>query len=261
VSWDPAAATIDAAGLEAHDAVVHLAGVGIGDHRWTESYKTQIRDSRVRVTTTLVRALAALDRRPRVLVSGSAVGYYGDRGSAELTESSSAGAGFLSDVVQRWEAAAAPAADAGIRVATVRSGIVMTSRGGALKKQLLPFKLGVGGRIGSGAQYLSWVSLDDEIGGIRHVLANESIRGPVNLTAPNPVTNAEFTKTLGGVLGRPTFIPVPALPLEAVLGRQLVREMLLAGQRVIPAVLQAHGYEFSHPTLDVALRAALAATA
>jgi hypothetical protein len=259
VAWDPAAGTIDAAGLEGHDAVVHLAGAGIGDHRWTASYKAQVLDSRVKGTTTLARALATLERPPKVLASGSAVGYYGDRGDTELTEASAAGTGFLSEVVQQWEAAVAPAAEAGIRVVNIRSGIVMTGLGGALKKQLLPFKLGLGGRIGSGAQYLSWVSLDDEIGGIRHVLANESVRGPVNVTAPNPVTNAQFTKTLGTVLRRPTFIPVPTVALDVVLGRQLVREMLTSGQRVLPAVLQAHGYRFQHPTLDAALRAALSA--
>jgi uncharacterized protein (TIGR01777 family) len=261
VAWDPQAGTIDAAGLEGHDAVVHLAGAGIGDHRWTAAYKAQVLDSRVNGTTTLAKALAGLKRPPRVLASGSAVGYYGERGDTDITETSAPGTGFLSEVVQQWEAAAAPAADAGIRVVNLRSGIVMTARGGALKKQLLPFKLGLGGRLGSGAQYLSWISLDDEIGAIRHVLANESVRGPVNLTAPNPVTNQEFTKTLGTVLKRPTFMPVPTIALDAVLGRQLVGEMLTSGQRVVPAVLQAYEYEFRHPTLEGALRAALGATA
>lgn len=257
-AWDPEAGTVDVAALEDHDAVVHLAGAGIGDHRWTDSYKAQVLGSRVKGTTTLVRALAKLERPPRVLASGSAVGYYGDRGDAELTEASAPGTGFLSEVVQQWEAAAVPAAEAGIRVVNIRSGIVMSARGGALKKQLLPFKLGLGGRIGSGAQYLSWVSLDDEIGGIRYGLANESVRGPLNVTAPNPVTNAEFTKTLGAVLRRPTIMPVPTFALDLILGRQLVGEMLTSGQRVLPAVLQAHGYVFRHLTLDSALRAATA---
>ncbi|HUQ63665.1 MAG TPA: TIGR01777 family oxidoreductase [Acidimicrobiales bacterium] len=248
----------DPAVLEGHDAVVHLAGAGIGDHRWTDSYKRLVLESRVKGTTALAKALAGLERKPGVLVSGSAVGYYGDRGEEALTEASAPGTGFLSDVVQQWEAAAAPAADAGIRVVNIRSGIVMTGRGGALKKQLLPFKLGLGGRLGSGKQYLSWVALEDEIGGIRHALSNESVRGPINLTAPNPVTNREFTKTLGRVLRRPTLIPVPTPALDLILGRQLVREMLLGGQRVLPAVLQAHRYEFRYPQLEDALRSATA---
>jgi uncharacterized protein (TIGR01777 family) len=244
--------------LEGHDAVVNLAGAGIGDHRWTDSYKRLVLESRVKGTDALSRALASLKRPPRVLISGSAVGFYGNRGEEELTEASGPGTGFLSDVVQQWETAAAPAADAGIRVVNIRSGIVMTAKGGALKKQLLPFKLGLGGRLGSGKQYLSWISLDDEIGGIRHALSNESVRGPINLTAPSPVTNAEFTKTLGHVLRRPTVIPVPTPALDLILGRQLVREMLLGGQRVLPAVLQAHGYGFRHPDLEGALHSATA---
>jgi len=243
--------------LNGQDAIVNLAGAGIGDHRWTDAYKAEVLDSRVRGTTKLSETLASLDRPPRVFVSGSAVGYYGDRGDVELTEASGPGTGFLSDVVQQWEAAAAPAAEAGIRVVNIRSGIVMTDRGGALHKQLLPFKLGLGGRLGSGKQYLSWISLDDEIGGMRHVLANESVRGPVNLSAPNPVTNAEFTKALGRALRRPAVVPVPTFALDVILGRQLVREMLLSGQRVLPAVLQAHGYQFQHPRLEAALQAAV----
>ncbi|MDQ6927473.1 MAG: TIGR01777 family oxidoreductase [Actinomycetota bacterium] len=249
---------VNAGTLEGQDAVVNLAGAGIGDHRWTDEYKAKVLASRVKGTTTLARALAGLARPPQVLASGSAVGYYGDRGDAELTEASGPGSGFLSEVVQQWETAAAPATDAGIRVVNLRSGVVLTRRGGALKKQLLPFKLGLGGRLGGGKQYLSWISLDDEVGAIRHVLTNESVRGPVNLSAPTPVTNAEFTKTLGATLRRPAVIPVPTLALDLLFGRQMVREMLLSGQRVLPAVLQAHGYEFRHPVLADALRASTA---
>ena len=253
VAWDPTGGVIDAAGLEGHDAAVHLAGAGLGDHRWTDDYKAKVLDSRVAGTSLLAETLASLDRPPAVLASGSAVGYYGDRGDEELTEASPPGTGFLADVVQAWEAAAMPARQGGIRVALVRSGVVQSPQGGALKRLLLPFKLGLGGRIGSGRQWLSWVSLDDEVGAIRHVLGDESVSGPVNLTAPNPVTNAEFTRALGRVLHRPTLLPTPTPALQLVLGRELVSEMLLGGQRVLPAVLQASGYSFVHPSLEEAL--------
>ena len=206
-AWSPSAGTIDAAGLEGHDAVVHLAGVGIGDHRWTADHKAAVLDSRVKGTSLLAGTLAGLDRQPKVLASASAVGYYGDRGAQPVTEADGPGTGFLADVVRQWEDATAPAATAGIRVARLRSGVVLTDKGGALDKQLLAFKMGVGGRIGSGEQYLSWISLDDEVAAIRHVLDTDTIEGPVNLTAPAPVTNAEFTKALGTVLGRPTVLP------------------------------------------------------
>jgi uncharacterized protein (TIGR01777 family) len=253
VAWDPTGGVIDAAGLEGHDAAVHLAGAGLGDHRWTDDYKAKVLDSRVAGTSLLAETLASLDRPPAVLASGSAVGYYGDRGDEELTEASPPGTGFLAEVVQAWEAAAMPARQGGIRVALVRSGVVQSPQGGALKRLLLPFKLGLGGRIGSGRQWLSWVSLDDEVGAIRHVLGEESVSGPVNLTAPNPVTNAEFTRALGRVLHRPTLLPTPTPALQLVLGRELVSEMLLGGQRVLPAVLQASGYSFVHPSLEEAL--------
>ncbi len=241
VGWDPREGTIDAAGLEGHDAAVHLAGAGLGDHRWTNGYKATVLDSRVAGTSLLAETLASLDRPPAVLASGSAIGYYGDRGDEELTEESAPGTGFLAEVVQAWEAAAAPARQAGVRVAFLRSGVVQSPDGGALKRLLLPFKLGLGGRIGSGRQWLSWVAIDDEVGAIRHVLATESVAGPVNLTAPNPVTNAEYTRTLGRVLHRPTVVPTPTPALQLLLGRELVSEMLLGGQRVVPAVLRASG--------------------
>jgi uncharacterized protein (TIGR01777 family) len=257
VRWDPAAGTLDAGALEGHDAAVNLAGASIGGHRWTEEYKATIRDSRVQGTSLLARTLAALDRPPAVLASGSAVGFYGDRGDEELTEQSGSGAGFLAEVVQAWEQASGPAEDAGMRVAHLRSGIVQTPDGGALKRLLLPFKAGLGGRIGSGRQWLSWISLADEVGAIRHVLEHAEVGGPVNLTAPEPVTNADFTRTLGRVLRRPTLLPTPTPALHVLLGRQLVAEMLLGGQRVLPAVLTESGYRFRHPTLERALAAML----
>ena len=253
-AWDPPAGTIEAEKLEGHDAVVHLAGVGIGDHRWTDEHKRAVLDSRVQGTGLLARTLAALSSPPEVLVSGSAVGFYGDRGDEELTETSSRGTGFLADVVSAWEGAAVPAADAGIRLVTVRSGVVLTAKGGALKKQLLPFKLGIGGRLGSGKQWLSWVSLDDEVAGLTHLMTTSGVEGPVNLTSPEPVTNAGFTATLAAVLRRPAFMPVPTAALYALFGRQMVREMMLGGQRVLPAVLESSGFVFADPSLGGALR-------
>jgi len=257
-SWDPARGTIEAEKLEGHDAVVHLAGVGIGDHRWTESHKRAVRDSRVLGTGLLARTLAGLSSPPRVLASGSAVGYYGyDGGDEVMTDASAKGAGFLADVVDDWENAATPAAQAGIRVANVRSGVVLTAKGGALKKQLLPFKLGLGGRLGTGRQWLSWISLEDEVAAIIHLLGAEDLLGPVNVTSPEPVTNADFTATLAGVLKRPAFMPVPTLALNALFGREMTQEMLLGGQRVLPAALERSGFAFASPSLEEALRATL----
>ncbi|HEX3622870.1 MAG TPA: TIGR01777 family oxidoreductase, partial [Acidimicrobiales bacterium] len=212
-AWDPGAGTIEAHKLEGHDAVVHLAGVGIGDHRWTDEHKRAVLDSRVQGTGLLARTLAGLSHPPAVLVSGSAVGFYGSEGDGTFTEASPQGRGFLADVVAAWEAAAAPASEAGIRVVRLRSGVVLTAKGGALKKQLLPFKLGVGGRLGSGRQWLSWISLDDEIAAIQHLLTADDLAGPVNSTSPEPVTNATFTATLAGVLKRPAVLPVPTVAL------------------------------------------------
>ncbi len=238
--------------------MVHLAGVGIGDHRWTAEHKAAVLASRVQGTTLLASTLAKLDRPPKVLASASAVGFYGDRGPQPLTEADGPGTGFLADVVRQWEDAAEPAAAAGIRVARLRSGVVLTDRGGALDKQLLPFKMGLGGKVGSGEQYLSWISLDDEVSAIRHVLTTDAIAGPVNLTAPTPVTNAEFTKALGAVLGRPTVLPVPKLALHTMFGKEMVAEMLFAGQRVLPAVLQGSGFAFVDEEIEPALRRILA---
>ena len=254
VAWDPREGRLEARSLEGLDGVVHLAGAGIGDKRWTAPRKKEILDSRVVSTDLLSRRLAETDSHPPVLISGSAVGYYGDRGDELLDESSAPGAGFLAEVCRQWEAATAPAEAAGIRVVHVRTGIVQTPNGGTLKRLLPLFKIGAGGRLGSGRQYMSWISLDDEVGGILHALQQGSVAGPVNLTAPEPVTNAQFTATLGTVLGRPTFVTAPRFGLSALLGPELVEELLLSGQRVEPKVLLGSGYVFRHPTLEAALR-------
>ena len=257
--WDPAAGTIDRDVLAGHDAVVHLAGESLGERRWTDEQKSRILDSRRAGTSLLAGALADLsgDARPSVLVSASAIGIYGDRGDETLTESSSAGDGFLADVVREWEAAAAAASSAGIRVVHPRSGIVLSSRGGALARQLLPFRLGLGGPLGGGRQWWSWVSLDDEVAAILHAIDTPSISGPVNVVAPTPVTQREFASTLGRVLHRPAVLPTPLFPLRLVYGRELVSQVLLWSERVMPDVLAASGFTFRHPTLEAALRAAL----
>ncbi len=259
VRWDPAGGTVDASALEGHDAVVNLAGASLGDRRWTAEYKAVIRNSRVQSTDLLARTLAALDRPPKVLASGAAVGFYGNRGDEELTETSGPGTGFLADVVREWEAATAPAAQAGIRVVTLRSGVVLSPEGGSLKRQLLPFRAGIGGRLGSGRQWLAWISLDDEVGAIRHLLTAHDVAGPVNVTAPGPVTNAEFTRSLGRALRRPTVLPTPTAALWVLFGREMVAEMLLTSHRVLPAVLTASGYSFRHPAVDAALTELLGA--
>lgn len=257
VAWDPEQGRIDAAGVEGHDAVVHLAGEGIGDHRWSDEHKRRVLDSRVKGTTLLAEALAKAERKPAVMISGSAVGYYGDRGDEPLNEESAPGTGFLSDVVTQWEASTRAAEDAAIRVVHLRTGIVLSPRGGALKPLLPLFKLGLGGKLGSGRQYFSWISIDDEIGAIRHAIATDQLRGGVNATAPNPVTNADFTKALAKAVHRPAFLTVPKAALAVRFGNQAADEMLLGGQRVLPAKLEATGYEFKHPELDGALEALL----
>jgi uncharacterized protein (TIGR01777 family) len=257
VGWDVDERTIDAPALEGFDAVVHLAGEGIGEKKWSDEQKRRILDSRTCGTELLVGALATRERKPRVLVSASAIGYYGNRGDEVLTETSAPGDDFLADVCVQWEAATAPAADAGIRTVHVRTGIVLAPKGGALGRMLLPFRLGVGGRIGNGTQYMSWVAIDDEVGAILHAIDHDAVRGPMNVTAPNPVPNREFTKTLGKVLHRPTLLPTPLAPLKVLYGGELVESLLLYSQRVQPAVLEATGYAFTHPTLEGALRAVL----
>jgi uncharacterized protein (TIGR01777 family) len=257
IHWDPEAGRIDAAGLEGIEAVVHLAGEGIGDRRWTDEQKRRILESRTKGTGLLATTLAELQRPPAVMVSASAVGYYGDRGDEVLTEESPPGTGFAADVCVRWEQAAEPAATAGIRVAHPRSGIVLGRTGGALKKMLLPFKLGLGGRLGSGRQWFSWIAIDDEVRVLLHLIESSELTGPVNATAPNPVTNAEFTKTFGRVLGRPTVIPVPTIGLKLVFGSEAVDEGLLTSQRALPARLESDGFEFQTPELEGALRQVL----
>lgn len=257
VVWDPQAGSIDAAALEGFDAVVHLAGEGIGERRWTPEQKLRILESRTAGTSLLVGALAAVREKPGVLVSASAVGFYGSRGDEVLDERSASGEGYLARVCREWEAAATPAGDAGIRTVLLRSGVVLSPAGGALRRMLLPFRLGLGGRQASGRQWMAWVSLADEVGAILHALAIESLVGPVNSVAPNPVTNAEFAHTLASVLHRPSILPTPLLALKLRYGTELVEEMLIAGQRVVPERLTESGYEFVHPTLESALRAEL----
>jgi uncharacterized protein (TIGR01777 family) len=257
VAWDPAHGVLDPSDVEGFDGVVHLAGEGIGEKRWTSEQKVKILDSRVKGTTLLSEALAKASSPPSVLVSGSAVGCYGDRGTETLTEDSTRGTGFLADVVRQWEASTAAAEAAGIRVVHLRTGIVLSSAGGALKETLPIFKLGLGGRLGSGRQYWSWISIDDEVGAIVHALTHDSVRGPVNATAPNPVTNADFTRALGKALGRPAFLVVPKPALAVRFGSEMAQDMLLSGQKALPAKLEATGYHFVHPDLASALAAAL----
>lgn len=257
VAWDPARARIDAKGLEGIDAVVNLGGVGIGDKKWTDERKDEVLQSRLAVTGLLAGTLARLQAPPAVFVSASAVGYYGNRGDEELTEDSAPGDDFLARVCVAWEDAARPAAEAGLRVAWVRTGIVLHPSGGVLKQLLLPFRLGLGGRLGRGTQYMSWITLADEVAAIRAVVDEPALGGPVNLTAPNPVTNAEFTATMGKVLGRPTAIPTPLLPLKLRYGGELVQHLLLDGQRVLPTKLTDAGFAFGHSELEPALRSLL----
>lgn len=259
IRWDPAAGTIDAAALEGFDAVVHLAGESIATGRWTAQKQTRIRDSRVVGTRLLAEALAKTGRPPKVLVCASAIGFYGDRGDERLTETSSVGRGFLADVCQAWEAAAQPAGRRGIRVVHLRFGVILSPHGGALTLMLTPFRLGLGGRLGSGRQYLSWIAIDDAIGAIRHALLTDTLTGPVNAVAPEPVTNAEFTSTLGCVLRRPTVLPVPPFAARLAFGR-MADELLLASARVKPTKLLATGYAFRLPALNAALRYLLRAT-
>ena len=259
VTWAPDRGQIDVAGLERagpFDGVVHLAGAGIGDRRWSDDRKRVILESRTESTRLLADTLLRLSSRPSVLVSASAVGFYGDRGAEELTESSPAGSGFLPEVCRAWEEAARPAADS-IRTVLLRTGIVLSRHGGAWGKQLPLFRVGLGGRMGSGRQYRSWITLDDEVGTILHCLSDGGLSGPVNATAPAPATDAEVAKTVGSVLHRPTVMAVPAVALKLVLGTEMAGELVLGGQRVVPEALTTRGYRFAHPALDEAVRAVL----
>ena len=252
ILWNPDAGTIEAEDLEDFDAVVHLAGETILG-RWTAEKKARILESRTKRTRLLCESLAHLRNRPMVLVSASAVGYYGDRGDQVLNEESSAGSLFLSEVAKAWEAATEPAARNHIRVVNLRIGFVLSKAGGGLATMLRPFKLGIGGRVGSGRQYLSWIAIDDVVGAISHAILSDALHGPVNAVAPHPVTNREFTKTLGRVLWRPTISPLPAFAAHMIMG-EMADNLLLASARVQPARLLASGYEFRFPELKGALR-------
>ncbi len=251
--WDPEAGKIELEQLEGFDAVIHLAGENIAKGRWTLKKKARIRDSRVKGTRLLSESLAKLKKPPQVLISASAVGIYGNRGDELLTEDSQLGTGFLAEVGQAWEVATQPAAATGIRVVNIRFGMVLGAAGGALAMMAPPFRLGLGGKIGSGRQTMSWIALDDAVGAILHVLVVEQLKGPVNIVSPNPVTNAEFTKTLGKVLWRPTLFTVPAFGARLAFG-EMADELLLASQRVKPARLVSTGYPFIYPHLEWALR-------
>jgi uncharacterized protein (TIGR01777 family) len=250
--WDPDAGVLDRAGLEGIDAVVHLSGETVAG-RWSEAKKARILESRRRSTRLLAEAVAALERPPQAFVCASAVGYYGNGGAERLTEDSRPGKGFLAEVVREWEAATRPAAEAGTRVVNLRFGIVLSREGGALAQMLTPFRLGVGGPLGSGRQYMSWIALDDVVGVVQHALRSTDLSGPVNTSAPEPVTNKDFARTLGRVLRRPALLPVPPLVLRLMFG-EFADEGLLWGQRAVPAKLAASGHSFRFPELEGALR-------
>ncbi|HAA52676.1 MAG TPA: TIGR01777 family protein [Planctomycetaceae bacterium] len=259
VLWSPVDQAIDGDTLKSHgrlDAVVHLAGEGIAAARWSTTQKARIRDSRIVGTRLLANTIAGLPEPPGTLVSASAIGFYGDRGDDWVEESDQPGDMFLSDLCRDWESETDPARQAGIRVVNHRIGVVLSNTGGALQKMLLPFKLGFGGRVGSGKQFWSWITLDDLVASIRHVIDTESIAGPVNAVTPTPATNLQFTRTLGKVLVRPTLFPLPAFIARVMLG-EMADELLLASARVRPGVLEQTGFAWSHPELDGALRHAL----
>jgi uncharacterized protein len=252
VHWDPTGSFDPVGGIEGFDAVVHLAGESVAA-RWTRDRKARILNSRKLGTMTVASAAARSQRPPKVVVSASAVGYYGDRGDELLTEESTPGSDFLADVARQWENALAPASGAGIRTVMLRIGFILSPHGGGLARMLPPFRMGLGGKVGSGRQWMSWISIDDVVGAIQHALATESLWGPVNAVAPHPVTNAEFTRTLGRVLGRPTIFPLPAFAACLAFG-EMAKALLLASQRVQPVKLQASGFHFHHPELEGALR-------
>jgi uncharacterized protein (TIGR01777 family) len=253
ITWDPDRAAVDVDALRGLDAVIHLAGENIAKGRWTAEKKRRIRTSRVEGTRLLVDALTRLDAKPRVLVAASAIGYYGDRGGEKLDETAAPGDGFLAEVCRAWEAATTPAMDTGIRVVSARLGVVLAGNGGALGAILIPFKLGVGGPVGNGRQYMSWITIDDAARAFEFALTNERLSGPVNFVSPEPVTNAQFTKALGRVLRRPAVLPMPAFAARLALG-QMADELLLASTRVVPSRLTDAGFPFEHPQIEPALR-------
>ncbi|MGW6709137.1 TIGR01777 family oxidoreductase [Streptomyces sp. NPDC054956] len=255
--WDPARGYVDPAGLAGCDAVVHLAGAGVGDHRWTAAYKREIRDSRVKGTAAMARAVAAMAEPPSVFLCGTAIGYYGDTGDRAVDEDAPAGTGFLPEVCIDWEAAAAPAREAGIRTVFARTGLVVAAEGGAWGKLFPIFKAGIGGRLGNGRQYWSHISMHDELAALRHIIDTPSLEGPVNLTAPEPLTNREVTAAMGRVLHRPAVFAVPAPVMRVVLGE--FAQDVLGSQRVRPARLLESGFVFKYPGIDESIRAALEA--
>jgi uncharacterized protein (TIGR01777 family) len=256
VRWDPEAGTIDAEGLAGVDAAVHLAGEGIAEKRWTPDQKRRLLESRTKGTHLLAKTLAGLDPMPSVLLSGSAVGFYGDRGEEVLTEESSGGTGFLADLVVEWESAAQPAVDAGIRTVYLRTGVVLSPDGGAMGKTLLLFKLGLGGPVGDGKQWWSWITLEDEVQAIIHLLTAD-VSGPVNLTAPNPVRHRDYARAQGRALHRPAFLPVPRFGPKLLLGSELAGSLLGDSMRIRPTRLEASGYEFRHADIDEAMQSML----
>jgi uncharacterized protein (TIGR01777 family) len=258
IQWDPTAASgaLSPGALDGIDAVVHLSGAPVASGRWTPARKQELRASRIDSTGALVSAMLAASKRPQVLIAGSAIGWYGDTGDRPVDETAPAGSGFLATLVRDWEAATSPASEAGIRVANLRSGIVLSSRGGMLPRLLLPFRLGLGSKFGTGTQYVSWITLTDHIRAVRFLLERHGLSGPFNLTAPEPATNAELTRALAATLHRPAFLQVPAGALRLALGE--VSTELLGSCRALPARLQQAGFSFRHPTIGPAIAAAVA---
>lgn len=255
--WDPQSGRVDRRRLEGHDAVIHLAGENISARRWSVRVKAAIRESRVDGTRVLAEAIASLERPPKVFVCASAIGIYGDRGNEALGEESAPGEGFLPEVCRAWEQAADAAREKGVRVVHARFGVILSPKGGALQKMLPIFRMGVGGVLGSGRQHMSWISLGDTVGALYHLTTNDGVRGPVNVVTPSPVTNREFTRTLGRVLGRPTILPVPGFAARLAFG-EMADALLLASAKVFPTQLLDSGYRFAHPQLEEALRTMLA---
>ena len=256
IRWDPGEGELEAARLEGVDAIFNLSGEPVAE-RWTAEHKREIRDSRVNGTALIANTIATLERPPKVLVNASAIGFYGDRGDETLDERSGPGVGFLAEVAQQWEAATEPARGRGVRVAIARFGVVISPRGGALQKLLTPFRLGAGGKIGHGRRWMSTIALDDTVGALQHVMHTEAVAGPVNVTGPAPVTNADFAHTLGHVLHRPSLTTVPEFALRLLFG-QMAEETLLTSQRVLPRVLESTGFNFRQPTVEQQIRTELA---